>query len=176
MSRPAALVAVVVPLATHVCVGSLLEPLLFGRQFRMNPVVILFSLGVWYILWGSIGAVLAVPLTSILRIVCAYLLENKARDTAEIQPRYSRDTAEIQPTSRTPTATPRGGTRGVFLFSTTCFFSDRLLLAVGQLRQADAAPRRDGARDELRREPRGWGGRGVGLVQRQEQSMMNHHQ
>ena len=43
----------------------------------MSPVVILFSLGVWYILWGSIGAVLAVPLTSILRIVCAYLLENR---------------------------------------------------------------------------------------------------
>ena len=29
----------------------------------MNPVIILFSLGVWYIVWGTVGAMLAVPLT-----------------------------------------------------------------------------------------------------------------
>ena len=42
----------------------------------MNPVIILFSLGVWYILWGTIGAVLAVPLTSVLRILCDHLIDN----------------------------------------------------------------------------------------------------
>jgi len=77
ISQQSALVALAVPTVAHVGVGSLLEPLIFGRQFQMNPVVILFSLGVWYILWGTIGAVLAVPLTSVLRIVVAYLLENR---------------------------------------------------------------------------------------------------
>ena len=66
---PAAALAIVLPALAHVLVGNLLEPQLFGKQFRMSPVVILFSLGVWWILWGIIGAMLAVPLTSILRLI-----------------------------------------------------------------------------------------------------------
>jgi hypothetical protein len=40
----------------------------------MSPVVILFSLGVWWILWGIVGAMLAVPLTSILRLIASDLI------------------------------------------------------------------------------------------------------
>jgi len=69
-------IALCVPLLLHLLVGNILEPWLFGQQFSMNPVIILFSLGVWYILWGTIGAVLAVPLTSVLRILCHHLIEN----------------------------------------------------------------------------------------------------
>merc|ERR1711865_649373 len=53
-------IALTVPFLVHICVGNILEPWLFGQQFSMNPVIILFSLGVWYILWGTVGAVLAV--------------------------------------------------------------------------------------------------------------------
>merc|ERR1711934_42307 len=70
------IIALTVPFLVHVCVGNILEPWLFGQQFSMNPVIILFSLGVWYILWGTVGAVLAVPLTSVLRILCNHLIEN----------------------------------------------------------------------------------------------------
>ena len=42
----------------------------------MSPVVILFSLGVWWILWGIVGAMLAVPLTSILRLIASDLIQN----------------------------------------------------------------------------------------------------
>lgn len=42
----------------------------------MSPVVILFSLGVWWILWGIVGAMLAVPLTSILRLIASDLMQN----------------------------------------------------------------------------------------------------
>ena len=69
-------IALCVPLLLHLLVGNILEPWLFGQQFSMNPVIILFSLGVWYILWGTIGAVLAVPLTSVLRILCDHLIDN----------------------------------------------------------------------------------------------------
>jgi len=69
-------IALTVPFLVHICVGNILEPWLFGQQFSMNPVIILFSLGVWYILWGTVGAVLAVPLTSVLRILCNHLIEN----------------------------------------------------------------------------------------------------
>ena len=49
-------IALTVPFLVHICVGNILEPWLFGQQFSMNPVIILFSLGVWYILWGTVGA------------------------------------------------------------------------------------------------------------------------
>ena len=57
-------------------VGNLLEPRLFGKQFNLSPVILLFSLGLWFVLWGVAGAVLAIPLTSTLRIVSGYLMQN----------------------------------------------------------------------------------------------------
>ena len=56
--------------------GNVLEALLFGRQFSMKPLVILLSLGIWWIVWGPVGAVLAVPLTSSLRIVPQHFVES----------------------------------------------------------------------------------------------------
>ena len=49
-------IALLVPFLVHVAVGNMLEPWLFGQEFSMNPVIILFSLGVWYIVWGTVGA------------------------------------------------------------------------------------------------------------------------
>ena len=72
----AAALCVALPALAHVITGNLFEPRLFGSQFRMSPVVILFSLGVWWTLWGIVGAMLAVPLTSILRIITIDLIEN----------------------------------------------------------------------------------------------------
>ena len=72
----AAYLAFALPALAHVLVGNLLEPHLFGSQFRMSPVIILFALGVWTILWGMVGAMLAVPLTSIIRIICTDLLKD----------------------------------------------------------------------------------------------------
>jgi len=73
-----AALAVLLPGLAHVFVGNFLEPQLFGSQFRMSPVIILFSIGVWWILWGIVGAMLAVPLTSVLRIITSDLLQNGA--------------------------------------------------------------------------------------------------
>jgi len=69
-------VVILGPLLTHLLMGNFIEPQLFGQQFSMSPVILLFSLGLWFIVWGLAGAVLAVPLTSILRIVCRYLMTN----------------------------------------------------------------------------------------------------
>ena len=43
----AGVLAVLLPGIAHVVVGNVLEPYLFGSQFRMSPVIILFSIGVW---------------------------------------------------------------------------------------------------------------------------------
>ena len=74
--RGAAFFAFFLPGVAHVMVGNILEPQLFGSQFRMSPVIILFSIGVWWILWGIVGAMLAVPLTSVLRIITSDVLAN----------------------------------------------------------------------------------------------------
>jgi len=74
----AAALAVILPGLAHVLTGNLLEPHLFSGQFRMSPVIILFSIGVWFILWGLVGAMLAVPLTSVLRIITSDLMQSGA--------------------------------------------------------------------------------------------------
>jgi len=37
---------------------------------KLHPVVIVISLIFWGMLWGIVGAFLAVPITSIIRIAC----------------------------------------------------------------------------------------------------------
>merc|ERR1711935_201041 len=69
-------IALLVPFLVHVADGNILEPWLFGQEVSRNTVIILFSLGVWYIVWGTVGAMLAVPLTSVLRILSNHLIEN----------------------------------------------------------------------------------------------------
>jgi len=55
--------------AAQVLMGNILEPRLIGRRVNLSPFVVLVSLAVWSALWGLPGALLAVPLTSMLTIV-----------------------------------------------------------------------------------------------------------
>jgi AI-2 transport protein TqsA len=57
--------------ASQMFMGGIVEPRLFGRSLNLSPVVILISLTVWYAIWGIAGAILAVPLTSVVVIVLA---------------------------------------------------------------------------------------------------------
>lgn len=50
--------------------GNLLEPLLVGRGLNLHPIVIICSLIFWGWVWGLIGMILAVPMTSTLVIIC----------------------------------------------------------------------------------------------------------
>jgi len=50
--------------------GSFLEPKLTGERLNLSPVVILISLIFWGWLWGIIGALLSVPITVAIKIVC----------------------------------------------------------------------------------------------------------
>ncbi|NIZ08609.1 AI-2E family transporter [Pseudooceanicola sp. HF7] len=49
--------------------GNIIEPRLIGRQLNLSPFVVLLALASWTALWGIPGAILAVPLTSILTII-----------------------------------------------------------------------------------------------------------
>jgi len=52
-------------------VGNYLEPRLIGRKVNMSPFVVVVALSFWTAFWGVPGAVLAVPLTSMLAIILA---------------------------------------------------------------------------------------------------------
>ncbi|MEM6463336.1 MAG: AI-2E family transporter [Pseudomonadota bacterium] len=51
--------------------GGVVEPRLLGRSMNLSPFVVLISLTVWYALWGIGGAILAVPMTSVVVIILA---------------------------------------------------------------------------------------------------------
>jgi predicted PurR-regulated permease PerM len=45
-------------------------PMLLALRFTLNPVLVILSLVFWFWMWGVPGAILAVPLLAILKIVC----------------------------------------------------------------------------------------------------------
>ncbi len=73
VSRSEAVLALVLPGIIHFFVGNVLEPQLLGDTMDLSPVVVLLSLTVWTALWGGIGALLAVPITAVIQILCEKL-------------------------------------------------------------------------------------------------------
>lgn len=57
-------------LTIHLAEGQFITPMLVARRFTLNPVVVIISLIFWYWMWGVPGAVLAVPVLAIAKIVC----------------------------------------------------------------------------------------------------------
>jgi AI-2 transport protein TqsA len=53
----------------NVIFGNFIEPSLLGRRLGLSTLVVILSLLFWYWVWGPIGAVLAVPLTMVLKIM-----------------------------------------------------------------------------------------------------------
>jgi len=54
----------------HVMESSFITPLLLARRLTLNPVLVILSLIFWYWMWGFAGAVMAVPMLAITKIVC----------------------------------------------------------------------------------------------------------
>lgn len=54
----------------HVAEGEIITPMLLASRFTINPIAIMLSLIFWYWMWGVAGAILAVPMLAILKIIC----------------------------------------------------------------------------------------------------------
>ena len=50
-------------------IGFFLEPYIHGFRMAINPVVIFVSIFFWGWLWGPVGVLLAVPLTTVIQVV-----------------------------------------------------------------------------------------------------------
>jgi predicted PurR-regulated permease PerM len=57
-------------LLLHTLEANLITPVLLGRRFTLNPVVIFVSLIFWTWLWGVPGALLSVPILVSVKAVC----------------------------------------------------------------------------------------------------------
>ncbi len=72
-------------LSIHIMEGEIATPMLLARRFTLNPVAVILALIFWYWMWGVAGAILAVPLLAVTKIICddlrplrafGHLLEN----------------------------------------------------------------------------------------------------
>lgn len=54
----------------HVTEGELATPMVLARRFTINPVAVILALIFWYWMWGVTGAILAVPLLAVAKIIC----------------------------------------------------------------------------------------------------------
>jgi predicted PurR-regulated permease PerM len=53
--------------------NNLVSPLAYGRGLKLSPAVILFSVMVWWFLWGVAGAFVAVPVVAALKVVTEHV-------------------------------------------------------------------------------------------------------
>jgi predicted PurR-regulated permease PerM len=60
-------------LLLHLLEANLITPVVLGRRFTLNPVVIFVSLIFWTWLWGVPGALLSVPILVSIDVVCNHV-------------------------------------------------------------------------------------------------------
>ena len=58
-------------------VASFIEPRIVGKSLNLSPFVVLVTLAIWGSIWGILGMVISVPITSILVIVLAQFPETQ---------------------------------------------------------------------------------------------------
>lgn len=54
----------------HLLEGETITPMLLARRFTLNPVLVIIALLFWDWMWGIPGAILAVPMLAITKIIC----------------------------------------------------------------------------------------------------------
>ena len=57
-------------LLIHIVEGEWVTPMLVARRFTLNPVLVIGSLIFWDWMWGIPGALLAVPMLGVFKVVC----------------------------------------------------------------------------------------------------------
>ncbi len=57
-------------LLIHILEGETITPMLLARRFTLNPLLVILALMFWDWLWGVAGALLAVPLLAVFKILC----------------------------------------------------------------------------------------------------------
>jgi predicted PurR-regulated permease PerM len=59
--------------AIEIIMSQVVEPLLFGHMTGVSPVALVIAIAFWTWLWGPVGLMLAIPLTTCLAVLGKYL-------------------------------------------------------------------------------------------------------
>jgi len=65
------ILAVLLPGSVQFVVGNVVEPYFQGDSLDLHPITVLLTLIFWSLLWGVAGAVISVPITSVIKMVLA---------------------------------------------------------------------------------------------------------
>jgi predicted PurR-regulated permease PerM len=76
-----------------VLVGNVVEPRVMGKGMRLNELSVILALSFFGWMWGMVGALLAVPILVVLRIVCQRV-DTLAPLAVFLGPRSAREDAE----------------------------------------------------------------------------------
>lgn len=57
-------------LLCNIIEGQFITPLMIGRRLELNTVAVFISISFWSWIWGFIGALLAVPLLVVIKVIC----------------------------------------------------------------------------------------------------------
>ena len=57
----------------HLIGFNVLMPAIVGRRVHLNPLAVTIALLIWGWLWGTIGLILAIPITATLKVVCDHV-------------------------------------------------------------------------------------------------------
>lgn len=74
---PSAIAAAIAFLIINIVVGNILEPSLLGRSLGLSPLIVFVSLIFWGWLLGTVGMLLATPLTMAIKIIFDNMDETK---------------------------------------------------------------------------------------------------
>ncbi|MBB4065960.1 AI-2E family transporter [Gellertiella hungarica] len=58
---------------SHVAEGQFLTPMLIGRRMELNAVAVFISISFWSWLWGFIGALMAVPILVVIKVIADHV-------------------------------------------------------------------------------------------------------
>ena len=57
--------------AVQIILGNFIEPKIMGKESNLGPITIIVSLTFWRMIWGIVGILLTIPITSLLLIVAS---------------------------------------------------------------------------------------------------------
>ncbi|MBT8171125.1 hypothetical protein DS909_14505 [Phaeobacter gallaeciensis] len=68
-----ALIVVVVYGGGDAIIGNIVQPRLQGKSLNLSTFVVMVALTFWGMMWGGVGAFIAVPLTVVIMIICSQI-------------------------------------------------------------------------------------------------------